>query len=303
MNIRPNFSAFLILLLFLQVFSASIYAQSPTLAEQITADLHSEIPDSTRQPAAIFDFTDISGDTLAEGQILAQQVTAQLTGAGVGIVERQNIHAVIEEQKLSMTGLTDEELQVGKLLNARTLITGNITHLDDLEEVYIKLTDAESGEIIGAFSYSPNLQKRRSEIAAGNDPQKGQLLAEFDRREAFRKSNPDGFKALRNYKEELLSLKNKNQQRYQEVLRTLGIVEKLRRENPRLFLLVTSPEKPQQGRRTGDKIKDEPEVQRLRENLSFIVKNAPAYREVLKSQRQELQQKNLNQGIDRPRRR
>jgi len=302
MKIRFTLPGFLLIVSFCLAPSAESSAQA-TLAEQITADLRSRIPDSTRQPVAIFDLTDISGDTLAEGQVLAQQISAELNSAGVGLVERQNLQSVIEEQKLSMTGLADEELQVGNLLNAKTLITGNIAHLDEQEDVYIKMTDTQSGEIYGAFNYSNNLQKRRSEIAAGKDPHKERVLAEFDRREAFRKSNPEGFKALLNYKSELLLLKKKNPERYQEILRTLGIVEKLRRQNPKLFLVVTSPEKPQQGRRVGDRIKEEPEVQSLRENLAFIVKHAPAYREVLKSQRQEIQQNNLNAGHDRFRRR
>ena len=80
----------------------------------------------------------------------ADGLTSRLSSPALTIVEREDLEAVLREQKLGLSGLTDEEgsLELGKILNVRQLVRGSYTVRDGNLEVNCRITDTESGEIL-----------------------------------------------------------------------------------------------------------------------------------------------------------
>lgn len=78
--------------------------------------------------------------------------TAMLKRARFSMIERRNLKAVMEEQKLSMSGLVDERtaLKLGKLLAADDMLLGSILERINSLEIYARLVDTETAEMIAA---------------------------------------------------------------------------------------------------------------------------------------------------------
>ncbi len=78
--------------------------------------------------------------------------SAMLKRARFSVIERRNLKAVVEEQKLSMSGLVDERkaLEVGKLLSADDMLLGSILERVNSLEIYARLVDTETAEVMAA---------------------------------------------------------------------------------------------------------------------------------------------------------
>jgi hypothetical protein len=78
--------------------------------------------------------------------------SALLKRARFAVIERRNLQAVMEEQKLSMSGLVDERtaLKLGKLLAADDMLLGSILERINSLEIYARLVDTETAEMIAA---------------------------------------------------------------------------------------------------------------------------------------------------------
>jgi len=84
---------------------------------------------------------------------LADMMISDLSGLpGIKIIERESLEKVLQEQALSLTGLTEEgsAVEVGKLLQANQLIYGTYIVNDDLIRIDVKLVSVESGAILYA---------------------------------------------------------------------------------------------------------------------------------------------------------
>jgi TolB-like protein len=72
------------------------------------------------------------------------------------VVERENLEKILKEQKLSVSGLTDESraIEVGKLLNANKMINGSYVILGNTVRFDTKITDIETGKILKSIETS-----------------------------------------------------------------------------------------------------------------------------------------------------
>jgi TolB-like protein len=72
------------------------------------------------------------------------------------VVERENLEKILKEQKLSLSGLTDESkaIEVGKLLNANKMVSGSYIVLGTTIRVDTKITDIETGKILKSVESS-----------------------------------------------------------------------------------------------------------------------------------------------------
>ncbi|MEA1912114.1 MAG: CsgG/HfaB family protein [Spirochaetota bacterium] len=114
-----------------------------------------EVVKFTGEPAyvAISDFSILaSDDALA---FLATEIPNDLAGgfAKGGLVkpvERQELEKVMEELKLSMSGLTDEDyaLQAGKLLGAKYLLFGSLSKIGEQVKINCRLIETETSQIV-----------------------------------------------------------------------------------------------------------------------------------------------------------
>jgi hypothetical protein len=78
--------------------------------------------------------------------------SAMLKRARFAVIERRNLQAAMEEQKLSLSGLVDERtaLKLGKLLAADNMLLGSILERINSLEIYARLVDTETAEMIAA---------------------------------------------------------------------------------------------------------------------------------------------------------
>ena len=65
-------------------------------------------------------------------------------------IERDDLQKIIEEQKLQLTGLTDldKAVEVGKIMGAEMLITGELFETNECYELYVKLLNVETAEVL-----------------------------------------------------------------------------------------------------------------------------------------------------------
>ena len=92
---------------------------------------------------------------------LADMLISDLSGlSGIKIIEREALEKVLQEQALSLTGLTNEgsAAEVGKLLQADQLIYGGYIINDDRIRIDVKLVSVESGSILYAFDVKGDIE-------------------------------------------------------------------------------------------------------------------------------------------------
>ena len=65
-------------------------------------------------------------------------------------IERDDLQKIIEEQKLQLTGLTDldKAVEVGKIMGADMLIAGELFEKSDCFELYLKLLNVKTAEVL-----------------------------------------------------------------------------------------------------------------------------------------------------------
>lgn len=104
---------------------------------------------------AVLDF-ELRGDkfeTLDMGGIVAEWFTTTLVQDGrFDVVERALLKKIINEQKLGMTGLIDENssVQIGKILGVKTIITGSVLQIGKIIDVNARIINVKTGSIVAA---------------------------------------------------------------------------------------------------------------------------------------------------------
>ena len=104
---------------------------------------------------ALLDFSDLEGNVTNLGRYLAEELTARLFSTHrFQIIERRMINSIMQEQKLKMTGLIDEDTtrNVGHLLGADVIMTGSIADFGPSIKVNARMIDPTSGEVVAVAS-------------------------------------------------------------------------------------------------------------------------------------------------------
>jgi|GEM_PF-1348827 len=252
----------------------------------------------------VADFKEIDGDETEEGKLLTEQIITRLSRVnGLKIVERNQLDVIYEEQKFSLSGNTEEELEVGRILNVDAVVFGTIARLEDVEEINARMIDATSGEIYCAVSHRRKRSQREREFAQLPDQQRKRVNQEYHKRQLERKQAPDMYRLKEKRERQLLRLKRHAPRRYDQVVRTMREIEYLRKHNLNTYLLVTEPphsprlKKVRQSNPAYFK-----QLKGLRHQVGFACQNAPAYREMLNLQRHQLIQNRMHnpRGLHRP---
>lgn len=111
--------------------------------------------DFKKTKIAVLDFEQ-RGDafkTQDMGGIVAEWFTTAMVKDGrFQVVERALLKKIIQEQKLGMSGLIDQDStsQLGKILGVKTIITGSVLLLQDHVEVNARIINVNTGSIIAA---------------------------------------------------------------------------------------------------------------------------------------------------------
>ena len=120
----------------------------------LSSILAAEIVKSGKKTIAVVDFTDLQGNVNELGRFIAEEMSGNLTttSEGFDVLDRNHIKRILEEQKLSLSGLTDPSAikKIGKLAGSDILITGTITPFGDSIRVSCKAIDTTTAKVISS---------------------------------------------------------------------------------------------------------------------------------------------------------
>lgn len=135
-----KFTFILLFLLFASVLYSAVSASS-----------------QTNRTIAVLDFKNLSKNAGYDflGKTISESLITSLQKSGkINLVERERLKNLIDEKKLVLTGLVDQDISAGKkigtLLQADHLILGSYSSIDDRIEVNARLVNVQTGEILMA---------------------------------------------------------------------------------------------------------------------------------------------------------
>lgn len=104
---------------------------------------------------AVVDFTNVGKDPSLEALVtgIPESITTYLAKKGkIRIVERNRMKAALEELKLGLTGIIDEQtaIQVGKAIGAAAVMVGSFIRIGDIIRINVRLIDVRTSEILAA---------------------------------------------------------------------------------------------------------------------------------------------------------
>ena len=138
--------------------------------ENLSTVMTVNIASAGKKIVAVVDFTDLQGNVTELGRFLAEEFSIAIAGADKGfmVVDRTHLKSIIEEHKLSSTGLIDPQTarKLGKIAGVEALITGTITPFGDSIRLAVKVLDTETAKMISASSGNIARTKAIEELLA-----------------------------------------------------------------------------------------------------------------------------------------
>ncbi len=131
--------------------AASEQDEQTPIPSQQPADIANETP-STIPPLAVFPFEERGSGAKGYGSKISDFLVASLADdPALIIVERAELNKVLDEQKLSASGLVkpDEAVQIGRLTGAKLIVLGSILELDSTLILSARITSTETSRIAG----------------------------------------------------------------------------------------------------------------------------------------------------------
>ncbi|MCK5672160.1 MAG: hypothetical protein KAH95_02230 [Spirochaetales bacterium] len=154
------FLVFLLLptMLFSLSVSDTIYSLVEELAAEYTA-LKSEDPFYSKQTVSIIEIKNASKDAAENyvGEAVEELLKSAITDSLVfKFIDRRALDTAMEEIKLSLTGLTDENdsMEIGNIRGLRLLMDGSVTSDDGNFILSLQLIEVETTELIANVSKS-----------------------------------------------------------------------------------------------------------------------------------------------------
>jgi curli biogenesis system outer membrane secretion channel CsgG len=126
--------------------------QMQTAAERIGESMTK----TGKRTVAVVDFTDLQGNATELGRFFAEQLSVELSTSGgtYEVIDRNHLRAILQEHKLSGTGLIDPQTarKVGQMAGAECLVSGSITPFSESVNLSIKLLDTNTAKILGGVT-------------------------------------------------------------------------------------------------------------------------------------------------------
>jgi len=112
--------------------------------------------EETSPVVSVFHFENTAGREEDQwmSRAFADGLGSRLANSDIRVVEREDLESVLKEQKLVLSGITDEStaLELGKILNATQLIRGSYIILNGRLRVTLKVIDTTLGEVLLALT-------------------------------------------------------------------------------------------------------------------------------------------------------
>lgn len=122
----------------------------------VSATLAARIATSGRKTIAVVDFTDLEGNATRLGRFLAEEVSVDLVAEAKGfdVIDRTHLKTILQEHRLSATGLIDPQTarKLGLIAGADALLTGTMTPLGDSIRLDLKVLDTQTAKMLTAAS-------------------------------------------------------------------------------------------------------------------------------------------------------
>jgi TolB-like protein len=122
---------------------------------ELSQQIATEMTEYQKTTIAVVEFSDLQGNVTDFGRFLAEELITRLYQTKkFKVIERQLLNKIINEQKLTLTGLVDPSSakQLGKLLGVDAIASGTITDLAQSLRVNARLISTETGELFSVAS-------------------------------------------------------------------------------------------------------------------------------------------------------
>lgn len=165
-HFRTAFGLSILLMVFSVPVGAGTYdAEMVKMAKAIEASFDQKQQVKT---IAVLDFTDLQGTVTELGKFLAEELSADLVMGQkqFDVIDRANLKRLLDENKLSRSGLVDPEAikRLGKMAGADALVTGTVTPLGNTLRVSARIINTETARIVGAAQVNVDKTPEISEL-------------------------------------------------------------------------------------------------------------------------------------------
>jgi TolB-like protein len=148
-----NVSILAVALIFFFIFASHAVAYEKEI-KSLSSALSDNISKAGKKNIAVVDFTDLDGNVTKLGRFIAEEFSVALLGSSQGfeVVDRTHLKTLLQEHKLSATGLLDPATarKLGQIAGVEALITGTITSFGESVRLSVKILDANTAKLIGA---------------------------------------------------------------------------------------------------------------------------------------------------------
>ncbi len=124
----------------------------------LATKLADQIKQNGKKKVTVLDFTDLQGAGSDLGKYIAEELTVDLVmiKKEFSVLDRANLKSILQEHKLTATGLIDPEnaKKLGQFAGVDTLVIGTIVPRNDRIQLTAKLITTDTAEIIGAAKSS-----------------------------------------------------------------------------------------------------------------------------------------------------
>jgi len=142
------------------LYSLSVSDIIISLVDDLAAEytsLKSEEPFYSRQTVSIIEIKNASKDAADNyvGEALEELLKSAITDSLVfKFIDRRALDTAMEEIKLSLTGITDENdsVEIGNIRGIRLLMDGSVSSVEDSFMISLRLIEVETTEVIAAVS-------------------------------------------------------------------------------------------------------------------------------------------------------
>ena len=160
---------------FLFAIVMSDWCASPLLAYQreiqaVADSIGEKLAASGKRSVAVVDFTDLQGNVTELGRFLAEELSVALASASrpLEVVDRTHLKVLLQEHKLSTTGLIDPATakKLGQIAGVDGLMTGTLTPFGDTVRLTLKVLDTSTARIVAASTAEIAKTKAIEELVA-----------------------------------------------------------------------------------------------------------------------------------------
>ena len=121
--------------------------------DRLAAEVAGIVAKAELKNVAVVDFTDLKGNVQEIGRFIAEELTTSLvlSERPFKTIDRANLRTILEEQKLSMTGLmSPENTKKLKISGVDGLVRGTLTPFGESFRLTIQVIAVENAQIVGA---------------------------------------------------------------------------------------------------------------------------------------------------------